>query len=277
MLLPSRSWLGSGPWRQGKISSISAEISKNLNTHLIITGGPFFFTWIFIKSTLSLSSLPPWDLHICQFSPTFMCKTFQKQNDNNNINNDNNTKMNSTNPRYQNTVLNRHFSSAFSEISGLQRCNYHVLHTPNCTWSSPPPTPPHQVVNVKRKHSIFHGDSIKSAFRPKKLKAVRLDKPLKGRSLVLKQSNNNNINPLKYRQNFLKCRFGTCIPLCLRAPSVWQTAQGDGFEGLVVRQRPRWLSCPWLLPITQTGNHAGVAVKSRRRNPAVSEWPQSGG
>lgn len=144
MLLPSRSWLGSGPWRQqhvlqGKISSISAEISKNLNTHLIITGGPFFFTWIFIKSTLSLSSLPPWDLHICQFSPTFMCKTFQKQNDNNNINNDNNTKMNSTNSRYQNTVLNRHFSSAFSEISGLQRCNYHVLHTPNCTWSSPPP------------------------------------------------------------------------------------------------------------------------------------------
>lgn len=131
-----------------------------------------------------------------------MCKTFQKQNENNNINNENNTNIKSTSSGYQNTVRNRQFPSAFSEISGLRRCNYHVLHTPYCTWSSPPPPgPPTSSCQreAQTQHFPWRLNQICIQAKKKKTKAVRLDKPLEGRSLVLKQNNNNdNINPLKY-------------------------------------------------------------------------------
>lgn len=128
-------------------------------------------------------------------------------------------------------VLNQTLST---EIFGLKRCNYCVIHTLYCTWSSFFfyffPT---SCCQLERKPGIFRGGSIKSAFRPTR----EGGETIKGRTFIFKQ--NHNI-PLKNWQIFLECCFGTDIPQCLCAAGVRVRVRaaggqrGDSLEGLIV-------------------------------------------
>lgn len=89
----------------------------------------------------SLSKLHFGKLYIylfpCFLSFTLMWRSFeipkQKKEKRNTIQQD-------LESNYQNTVLNKHIptalSCAFTEISGLKGCNYHVLHTSTSLFST---------------------------------------------------------------------------------------------------------------------------------------------
>lgn len=154
---------------------------------------------------------------------------------------------------YRNTVLNKHIptalSCAFTKISGLRGCNYHVLHTSAAlfsTWSS------FLAVNVMSslfffspsKHSIFHGGWIK------KMKAVKHDKLFKGRS------------PQTIRHLSIYPHESTFPSWNVQAPSIWWEVQ----DRLWCNLRDWWSSRgrvhsyqPWLPPIIQMWNRAEVS------------------
>lgn len=195
-----------------------------IRTLIIIQRQHFLFTFNSVLIS-TMSSLPPCELHVCQFSPTLKRKPFHT------------CKMIIIlimilmliwNPGALDTKTRcwiKHFLHRFSDSRGV------------IIMSSTPRTAPGAICwvffnNVKCKHSIFPGDSIRSAFRP----TSEGGKAIRGRTFI-KQTK---------KPTFL---------------SMKKWGNRDGLEGLIVQQRPRWLSCPWLLPITQTGNHAGVAVQ----------------
>lgn len=87
--------------------------------------------------TVKTALLKASHLLVCLFPLSLWCGEvlrFRKKN---------NTIQQDLETNYQNTVLNKHIptalSCAFTEISGLRGCNYHVLHTSAAlfsTWSS---------------------------------------------------------------------------------------------------------------------------------------------
>lgn len=196
-----------------------------------------------------------------------MWRSFEIQKKNNTIQQDLET-------NYQNTVLNKHIptalSCAFTEISGLRGCNYHVLHTSAAlfsTWSS--------------FFSCQHDELPLFFFSP-----ANIAFSTEAESRKWKQWNTTSylkadlvhlliyMNLLFLPEMLVRCPVSFVF---MRSKHVMEGA-GQAlmqFAGLMVRQRPGSLS-----PALIASHHPDVESRSSvpsRFNPAVSEWVWSGG